>query len=79
MYFPIVGYLTAIEESNDANSMDSNYNQLISKIQLLQYFSLGREYILNYAQSIIKKNWLYITIAEEMVYDIGTDKQHSHT
>ena len=56
MYFPIVGYLTAIEESNDANSMDSNYNQLISKIQLLQYFSLGREYILNYAQSIINKH-----------------------
>ena len=27
----------------------------------------------------IKKIWLYITIAEEMVYDIGTDKQHSHT
>lgn len=55
-YFPIGSYLTAIEDSNDINIMDSNYNQLISKIQLLQYFSLGKEYILNYAQSIINKH-----------------------
>ena len=55
-YFPLGGYLTAIEEGNDINVMDNNYNQLISKIQSLQYFSLGREYILNYAQSIINKH-----------------------
>lgn len=54
-YFPIGGYLTTIEESNDVNIMDNNFNQLVSKIQSLQYFSLGREYILNYAQSIINK------------------------
>ena len=51
-YFPIGSYLTAIEDSNDINIMDSNYNQLISKIQLLQYFSLGKEYIFLIIQSI---------------------------
>ena len=54
-YFPIGGYLTAIEECNNIDVMENNYNQMISKIQSLPYFSLGREYILSYAQSIINK------------------------
>ena len=54
-YFPIGGYLTAIEGGNDIDVIESNYNQLLSKIQSLQYFSLGKEYILNYTQSIINK------------------------
>lgn len=79
-YFPIGGYLTAIEESNDINVMDNNYKQLISKIQSLQYFSLGREYILNYAQSIINKQKdelikqnKYITLIKNLKISTGNN------
>ncbi len=54
-YFPIDGYLSAIKGNNDISIIEDNYNQLIQKVQSSQYTSLGKEYILNYADTIINK------------------------
>lgn len=54
-YFPVGGYITSIEENNDLKLINENREQLINKIQALQYTSIGKEYIINYTDSIINK------------------------
>lgn len=54
-YFPVGGYITAIEENDDLKVINENREQLINKIQTLPYTSIGKEYIINYIDSIVNK------------------------
>lgn len=54
-FFPIGGYLTAIENGSDFESIKTNYDLLITKIHELAYFESGRQYVISYADSIAQK------------------------
>ena len=54
-FFPIGGYLAAIENNSDLESIKTNYDLLITKIHELSYSESGKQYIVNHANTIVRK------------------------
>lgn len=61
-YFPIGSYLTAIEESNDSLIIENNYSELCDKVQASPYSTIGKDYLIKIADTIIKNKREIINI-----------------
>ena len=54
-YFPIGGYLTPIENESNIEVIKENYNLLITQIHKLPYSESGKQYVINYADKILRQ------------------------
>ncbi|MBD5515906.1 MAG: heavy metal-binding domain-containing protein [Lachnospiraceae bacterium] len=61
-YFPIGGFLSAIKESYDMQTIENNYNQFMYKVQSSAYCEVGKEYLMKVADKFVENNKAAIQI-----------------